>query len=584
MKIRILPLSLLGAILAIFLAAMPAGHSTAALRPASEIDPLSRPSLDQAIEDAEESEDMFEDSLSADVAESDTEDVDDLTKEPAMEAAEESEGPFQDTPDPGDEELVAGDAGVVASIEPDAVHPFLFGNDIVTAIGDISWRMLTEAPLSQKGITCNDGVFQGKVQKGETLSEVLGTSAQGRVQEYIDAASKVFSLRSFREGQPYTVHVEPGSGDLTRFEYEINANRRLVVEGSTKPKARLEAIDYTTTLASLSGTVDDNLYQAVADIGESPQLALQLVDLFGSEINFIRNLQAGDSFTALIEKRYRNGEYKGYGRILAATFTNGNKTSHAFLFGDGTEEPSYFNQNGESLKKTLLQSPLAFTRMTSSFSHNRRHPILGTHRPHLGVDYAAPVGTPVKAVGAGTVTRRGWAGGYGNQVIIKHTGGLESLYAHLSGFARGLREGQKVSQGQVIGFVGSTGLSTGPHLDFRLRQNGTFINPAKAINPRASGVAPAQMAAFKKVMAREQALLDGGRITTEYNPDSIVPTTVTQIATGKRVIPIAKKTRTTKAWRLGKFRKAARAKKLSKSRENSASQAGRRANRQRASR
>ena len=282
-----------------------------------------------------------------------------------------------------------------------------------------------------------EAVVHGTVEKGDTVSKIIEGNTSSGSHPYVSAARQVFSMRAFRTGQPYTIVVDPASGQLKRFEYEIDASRRLVVEGAEEPVARVEPIEYVTTLAQVEATIDDNLFQAVADIGESPQLALTLGSLFGSEINFIRDLQPGDSFKVLVEKRYRDGEYKGYGRVLAAHFTNTGTTYEAYLFRDGKNRPQHYNAKGENLRKTLLQAPLAFTRVTSRFSHNRKHPILGYSRPHLGVDYGAPTGTPVKAVGDGVVTRRSWAGGYGNQVIIKHSAGLESMYSHLSGYARG---------------------------------------------------------------------------------------------------------------------------------------------------
>lgn len=368
-----------------------------------------------------------------------------------------------------------------------------------------------------------EAVIAGVVEKGDTIAKVLGNASEGGVQHYVSAARRVFPLRAFREGQPWVVVCDLATGRVKRFEYEIDGSRRLVVEGLEEPDARLERIEYVTLLDTAEGVIDDNLFQAVADIGESPQLALRLAEMFGSEINFIRDLQEGDSFAVLLEKRYRDGEYKGYGRVLAARFTNKGKTYEAFLFRDGRNRPQHYNSKGENLHKTLLQAPLAFTRLTSRFTHSRRHPILGTRRPHLGVDYAAPTGTPVKAVGEGTVIRRGWAGGYGNQIIIRHTAGLESMYAHLSGYARGLKQGQRVRQGQVIGFVGSTGLSTGPHLDFRLRQNGKFINPVKAVNPRGKPVSSRSMRDFARTVALERDYLDGRRPLGDYTVDSLVP-------------------------------------------------------------
>lgn len=369
----------------------------------------------------------------------------------------------------------------------------------------------------------HSNMVAGIVEKGDTVSKILDSAAAGESSRYIAAMRKVFSPGAFRTGQPYTVITDPDSGRVIRFEYEINRLRKLVVEGGEYPKARFEDIHYTTILEVCAGIVEDNLFQAVADAGEEPQLAVRLAELFGSEINFVKDLQEGDSFVVLLEKRYRNGKYGGYGRILAARFINKGRAWEAYLFRDAEGNPHYYNARGENLKKTLLQAPLAITRLTSKFSHNRKHPVLGISRPHLGVDYGAPIGTPVKAVGDGTVTSRGWAGGYGNQIILKHSSGLESQYAHLSKFANGLKKGQKVRQGQVIGYVGSTGLSTGPHLDFRLRQNGIFINPAKAINPRGEPVALRLMEKFRHVMLQERSYLDGHRLPRNYHADMLVP-------------------------------------------------------------
>lgn len=368
-------------------------------------------------------------------------------------------------------------------------------------------------------------VIRGRVARGATMAGILAQASEAGSEDYVKAARRVFSLRSFRAGQPYVVVTDPATGRVSRFEYEIDDRRRLIVEGLDKPSARLEDIEYSVMLDNVSGVVDSNLFQAMADVGESPQLALKLVELFGSEINFIKDLREGDSFRVLVEKRHRNGQAAGYGRILAATFTNRGKTYEAFLFGARNGKPQYYNRRGENLHKTLLQAPLSVTRVTSRFSQNRFHPILGRGRPHLGVDYGAPTGTPVKAVGDGVVSKRGWAGGYGHQIVIRHNSSLESLYAHLSGYARGLREGKRVRQGEVIGYVGSTGLSTGPHLDFRLRQNGSFINPARAINPRSEPVPAKSRKAFENSVAASLAYLDGRRNLSDYRPDRHVDET-----------------------------------------------------------
>lgn len=513
MKLRIFSLSLLGAIIVVCLTAVPAERSDATLHKLKWV--AEEPLSDNVALAAAQLQAMLQmaplHSAEADVT----------------------------LPDPHG---MAEEPRVLA--EDNDIPPYMFGRDIIDTAGKICERLalmeITETP---------SGIYEGIVARGDTVSGVLEQASTGGVQHFVKAAREVFPLRSFREGQPYIVFTDPDSGALTRFEYEINDNRRLVVEGSDTPSARLEEIDYAIALVVVDGVISDSLFQTVSDLGENPQLAQRIVDLFGSEINFIRDLQEGDSFRVLIEKRYRAGEYKGYGRILAANFSNRGKTFQAFLFGDSNSAARYYNQNGESLTKTLLQAPLAVTRLTSKFTNSRKHPILGTRRPHLGVDYGAPAGTPVKCVGDGVVTRKGWAGGFGNQIIVKHDSGLESMYAHLSGYARGLKQGQKVKQGQVIGFVGSTGLSTGPHLDFRLRQNGRYIDPTKAINPRSPGVPAAKMAAFKKVMATEMTYLDGAKFPGQYVASSIVPSeaTATQMAenssSGKASTQTSKKKR-----------------------------------------
>lgn len=379
-----------------------------------------------------------------------------------------------------------------------------------------------EATATPKEAVDSEDTIKGTINKGDTVAKLLSEVADNNVvQGYIDATRRVFPLTSFRAGQPYVLVYDTTNGSVKRFEYEIDTKRRLVVEGEQQPLARVEPIEYDTHLAHLQARIDANLFQSVADIGESPNLAITMANLFGSEINFIRDLQEGDSFNVLVEKLYRDGKFRGYGRVLGATFTNKGKTFEAFLFHNGENSTQHFNAKGESLRKVLLQSPLSFTRLTSRFTHSRKHPILGVNRPHLGVDYGAPTGTPVKAVGEGTVILRGWVGGYGNQVVLRHAAGLESMYSHLSGFARGLQKGAKVRQGQVIAYVGSTGQSTGPHLDFRLKQNSKFIDPTKAVNPRSAAVSSRYSTAFaqRKNMVREY--FDGTRALSEYVPSMV---------------------------------------------------------------
>jgi murein DD-endopeptidase MepM/ murein hydrolase activator NlpD len=251
---------------------------------------------------------------------------------------------------------------------------------------------------------------------------------------------------------------------------------------------------YETRVENVSAAIDASLFSSVLDIGERDQLAMEIAEIFGSDIDFYTDIQKGDSFRVLIEKKYLNGQFSKYGPILAASFSNKDKVFTGFRFEDENGKPAYYAPDGRSLKRSFLKSPLKFGRITSRFSRARMHPILKILRPHLGVDYAAPTGTPVQAVGAGRVTSAGYSGGSGRMIRLSHTGGYESMYLHLSRIA--VKPGAHVNQGQVIGYVGSTGMSTGSHLDFRVRRNGKAINPLKVIFPPGAPISARRFDSF----------------------------------------------------------------------------------------
>jgi murein DD-endopeptidase MepM/ murein hydrolase activator NlpD len=230
---------------------------------------------------------------------------------------------------------------------------------------------------------------------------------------------------------------------------------------------------------------------------EEERLALDLADIFMWDIDFYTDLQPGDSFRIIVEKKYLDGKLAKYGSILAARFTNRQRTLTAFRFQSRPGVQEYFGADGRALKRSFLKSPLKFARVTSRFSSARMHPVLRIVRPHLGVDYAAPLGTTVVSVGAGTVASAGSTPQAGKMVRIRHAGGYETLYLHLMQVQ--VRAGEHVEQSQVIGRVGSTGLSTGPHLDFRVIQHGKYINPAKVIFPPSPPVPESEFARFVTV-------------------------------------------------------------------------------------
>lgn len=241
-----------------------------------------------------------------------------------------------------------------------------------------------------------------------------------------------------------------------------------VERSETRPDVRVEPV---------SGRVARSLFQAVEDTGESAQIVVQLVEIFSSDFDFTADTRTGDRFRLLVEKRYAGERFVDYARILVAQYQSDGR----LLTGVGYERPGerfgYYEMNGRSLRKSFLKSPLPFTRITSGFTYARPHPVLGGMRPHLAIDYAAPVGTPVQAVADGTVARAGWDGGYGLSVRLRHRAGYETMYNHLASLARDVGTGSRVRQRQVIGYVGSTGLSSGPHLDYRVSRHGEFVNP-----------------------------------------------------------------------------------------------------------
>jgi murein DD-endopeptidase MepM/ murein hydrolase activator NlpD len=236
----------------------------------------------------------------------------------------------------------------------------------------------------------------------------------------------------------------------------------------TRPDVRVVAI---------GGELKRSLFEAVETLGESPQLVIELAEIFSSDFDFTADSRSGDRFRLLVEKRYAGEQFVDYGQVLVAQYLSDGRILTGVGFEPAGGRTAYYDLEGRSLRKTFLKSPLAFTRITSGFTYARPHPVLGGVRPHLAVDYAAPVGTPVQAVASGTVLLAGWNGGNGIQVHLRHHAGYETLYNHLSRLGPGVRRGARVDQRQVIGYVGSTGLSTGPHLDYRVKKNGRFVNP-----------------------------------------------------------------------------------------------------------
>jgi murein DD-endopeptidase MepM/ murein hydrolase activator NlpD len=343
-----------------------------------------------------------------------------------------------------------------------------------------------------------DTHLESIISSGANWSEVLqdmGFENQ-TVYQITQAAQKVFNLRRVRAGNKILA-VRAPNGEPRLVNYRIDPEHELWV---TKEKeefhAEVRETPGTVRVVTVVGDVEGSLFDSVIAAGERPDLALRLAEIFAWDMDFNTDTQPGDKFRLVLEKKeFQNGADPAYGKIMAAEYDNRGHVYQAVLFHDRQGNPAYYSADGKSLQKAFLRSPLRFAaRVSSHFSLHRMHPILKIARPHLGTDYAAPVGTPVQSIANGRVTFSGRKGGGGITVQISHDRGYESFYLHLS---RALvRSGQRVEQGQRIGLVGATGLATGPHLDFRLRQHGKFVDFERLKLPPAYPVDKSDWAEF----------------------------------------------------------------------------------------
>lgn len=353
-------------------------------------------------------------------------------------------------------------------------------------------------------------VIEARVPRHATLDSLLRDHqfTPELINAAVQSAAGVFDPRHLRADRPYRL-VRSLDGWLREFIYEIDTDRflRIVNLDRSQPAvlaAQVLPFEKETAVVAIRGEIDaerPSLIAAMEGTGEQMQLAMALADVFSGQIDFDRELQPGDAFEVLFEKSTRAGEFAGYGAILGATFFAGGREYQAFRWANpDSGKAAYYDAEGRSLKRFFLMSPLKFEpRVTSHFSRSRLHPVHRDRRPHLGVDYGAPYGAAVVAVAAGTVLSAGWAGGGGNQVHLRHAGGFETYYLHLSSFARGIRPGARVDQGDLIGRVGATGTATGPHLDFRLRKNGGFVDPVRERRRQPPGqpIPAGQMSVFR---------------------------------------------------------------------------------------
>lgn len=353
-----------------------------------------------------------------------------------------------------------------------------------------------------------------EIASGETLGKILnryGISAQA-VDRLDKIAAEVFPLRNIRAGQKYTAFIHEDSlytPHLDFLAYEISMTDYVVFGfQNDSVTIRKDAKSFTLERRKKSAVINSSLWGAIMEQNLPYSLAAEMEEIYQWTVDFF-GIQKGDSFTVIYDERFIDDSVSvGIGRIWGAKFSQGGKEYYAIPFRQGGKI-QYWEADGASLRKQMLKAPLKYTRISSRFSYARRHPIYKVYRPHTGVDYAAPKGTPVHAVADGVVTFKGWGGGGGNTLKIKHAGGLMTGYLHLSGYAKGIAQGTRVSQGQLIGYVGSTGASTGPHLDYRVWKNGTPIDPLKIPSEPAEPISKENREAFEFVRDRIMAELNG---------------------------------------------------------------------------
>lgn len=370
-----------------------------------------------------------------------------------------------------------------------------------------------------------DLVVYKEIPAGATfsfLASELGIATATR-QLILESAKPVYNLAQIVAGKELVTIYDSDSGFLKKLIYEIDKDFQLVVSNqATTSKEFWEAekipIEYTTKIDSAKGTIETSLYETVLNQGLDERLALALAEMFAWQIDFAAQIQKGDNFKVIYEKKYRDGKYDHLGKILAAEFVNNSEQFQGFYFkGEESREglpaevltkAGYYDENGNSLQKVFLKAPLQYKYISSGYSYRRFNPILKTFTRHRGIDYAAPQGTPAVSVGDGTIVQAGWNGYYGISVKVRHNETYSTVYGHFSAIAKGIRTGARVRQGQVVGYVGSTGLSTGPHLHYEMHKFGSLINPFTEKIPAGEPVKNSDKGEFNKVLAEYQKELE----------------------------------------------------------------------------
>jgi murein DD-endopeptidase MepM/ murein hydrolase activator NlpD len=360
-------------------------------------------------------------------------------------------------------------------------------------------------------------LIQGRIGRNSSLYVELrrhGVSPQ-EIDRIVRASRQTYNLKRVRAGQKFEVYASPaGTVDSLFFYFDTEKHLGVRRTGPESFAAAIDTVPYTLTYHVTEGTIQHSVFAALQEQGAETEIASQMAEIFGWTIDFFTDIRRGDSFVVLYQRRtYEDGNSK-LGDVLAARVTSRGREFHAFRFVSGKGRVGYFDENGHSMEKSLRRAPVKFTRVTSNFSHRRFHPINKRYQPHYGVDFGAPYGTPVYATGDGVVLAATRRTGNGNYVKIKHNNTYTTYYLHLSRFAKGVRSGKRVKQGQVIGYVGATGWANGPHVCYRIKKNGSWVNPRRIKLPSKEPVSSSDLARFRQLrdaylLRLNESILDG---------------------------------------------------------------------------
>ncbi len=350
---------------------------------------------------------------------------------------------------------------------------------------------------------------KGIVEKHQTLSDLLlphNVSFQ-RISDIAHMSKDTFDVRKINYGKNYTVYSHIDSVEhINYFVYEKDPINYVVFDLRDSIVVYNGQKEVTIKQRSVSGVITQSLYGTLQEKNVSDLLAIRLSEVYAWQIDFYA-VQKGDNFRVLFNEKFVDGEFVGIGDVIAATFQHAGKDFYAFRYKQDNKE-EFFDDKGNSLRKAFLKAPLKFTRISSRYSRRRFHPVLKRYRAHLGIDFAAPIGTPVQAVGDGVVAFAGYKGQAGRYVKIRHNGTYQSAYMHLSRYGKGIKAGKAVKQGDVIGYVGSSGLSTGPHLDFRFYRNGQAVNYLTQEFPSSIPITEKNKADFQTVVEYYRPIID----------------------------------------------------------------------------